>query len=132
MATAPKFRPSLTIEQLQAIEAALAQAPQSPETASALQAIRIFNFKIGAGANSPAYVPTGTAKPSLAKVEAADLLDSVDYSTLEAKRIAWANVSLAKSMGVTPSPAETTAAMAWEEYCTEHNLNLHTGKKEEL
>lgn len=114
MATIPKYRPSLSLPQLELIMETLSAAPATPLLEETKQALSLFLFKIGAGINSPSYIPS---RASVVQAPAPEtILDSthVDYSTPEAQEIAYKNIQIAKSLGVTSfDPAELAAAQAW-------------------
>ena len=99
MAT-PKYRPYLTLEELQVTLNALTQyEPEEGESIhlkSATTALRMLMLKIDGGIVSSAYVPTGN-KPGPAS--ARDILLSPDKSPEVSKEEALTQISIYKNLG---------------------------------
>ncbi|MNZ58792.1 hypothetical protein D3C78_768080 [compost metagenome] len=132
MAAIPKYRPSYTLPQLQAIKLAIESFKETHgelplELEQVSQSIEIFMVKIGVGAKLPAYIQTRQVP---VKVTLEDLgateedVNKQTYETIEDCKRAYISLhTIYMPMGF-PAPADLQGAcQAWLTYCTENDLD---------
>lgn len=140
MATEPKYRPYLTLAQIQA----LLECAEDMENCSgyynenlrpAINNLKMLLLKIDMGATSSAYVPTGN-KPGPASQKDILMQGEDKYTesasqvklseTPESWRVHYTEWKLYSSLGQNPAPETLAGAQKWAEYCENNGLNADT------